>query len=159
MVPGSYNGKGHLRAFLTKFISNSFQRKKIAKLNYLLLPSLKYGSIRSTLNHSSLSPWSEKQGKGWPLEFNMVPLRNVGKNEKQRDGSFHISILPIQTLTPISSRHCFSQRQLKLEILAEQLPTSSQYLLVFWVTKTKWRDLLCRFKKEKNFKFLCTELY
>lgn len=67
----------------------------------------------------------------------MVLLRNVGKNEKQRDGSFHISLLPIQTLTAISSRHCFSQRQLKLEILAEQLPSSAQYLLVISVTKTK----------------------
>lgn len=134
-----------------KVYKQPFRKKKImvgltwplVTLSLHLAPYLiTWASFCGWRNKAKDGHWNFTQSPsgGW------VRMRNKGR------APFKWAYCPFThlTLTAISSRHCFPQRQLKFEMVVDYPSCSVQDPLVTSVTKTKGRDSFCHFDNEER---------
>lgn len=153
-----YSFNGIQRQFLAatwgcsyKVYKQPFRKKKImvgltwplVTLSLHLAPYLiTWASFCGWRNKAKDGHWNFTQSPsgGW------VRMRNKGR------APFKWAYCPFThlTLTAISSRHCFPQRQLKFEMVVDYPSCSVQDPLVTSVTKTKGRDSFCHFDNEER---------
>lgn len=148
-VPGSYNAKGHLRAFLTMLTKQRFTKRRMVRPKWPLLPGLRTSPrlITWASLYRGRNKASDDHYKG-----SMVPTKEHGEKWKHRNVFFHASLLPIPTPRATSSRPRFPWTHWNQRRLAGQPPSFAHYPLVISVTSTRWRNSFCHFEsEERNF--------